>query len=113
MTEKSEDQVKDYDKLVLENLKRDPLPSEIWVCSTSNQYFTATEITDYCCVGALVKYVPHTKYLALKSDLEKAVEALREIKECGSKTVPQTFPWYISRMIGIAKEALGKIGGGK
>jgi hypothetical protein len=110
MTEKSEDQV-------------------VWVCQKCFTIYNSDMsdfdfhcaygdegINDGCCVSTSkpnIPYIPHSKYLALKSDLEKAVEALREIKECGSKTVPQTFPWYISRMIGIAKEALGKIGGGK
>lgn len=102
MTEKSEDQV--------------------WVCQKTNSCFPQYTAAHTCdsiynslnlCTGELIPYIPHSKYLALKSDLALAVEALREIKECGSKTVPQTFPWYISRMIGIAKEALGKIGGGK
>lgn len=98
MTEKSEDQV--------------------WVCDSckfvayAKHEFPETE-TCALCFNPLVTYIPQSKYLALQSDLALAVEALREIKECGSKTVPQTFPWYISRMIGIAKEALGKIGGGK
>lgn len=99
MTEKSEDQV--------------------WVCQKTNSCFPQYTAAHTCdsiynslnlCTGELIPYIPHSKYLALQSDLALAVEALREIKECGSKTVPQTFPWYISRMIGIAKEALGKIG---
>lgn len=42
---------------VQENLQREPLPNEIWVCSTSRQYFHDSETTDYCCVGKLVRYV--------------------------------------------------------
>jgi hypothetical protein len=91
MTEKSEDQV-----------------IWVWFNEDESNVFTVDPENP-----AVKPYIPHSKYLALQSDLALAVEALREIKECGSKTVPQTFPWYISRMIGIAKEALGKIGGGK
>ena len=91
MTEKSEDQVK------LLHLHK-----------TFNTEFAEPEASEHT-----TTYIAYSEYLAIKSVLAVAVEALREIKECGSKTVPQTFPWYISRMIGIAKEALGKIGGGK
>lgn len=101
MTEKSEDQV------VFICLKCNHVDSDL---EKFHQNMSDSAYHPWECDGVPFSVVPHSKYLALQSDLALAVEALREIKECGSKTVPQTFPWYISRMIGIAKEALGKIG---
>lgn len=47
----------EMDKIVAENLRREPVPDEIWVCSTSRQYFHENETTDYCCVGGLIKFI--------------------------------------------------------
>ena len=101
MTEKSEDQV--------------------WVCC---QYYKCWHTNsdgkqqrhydhdDYICNGTMIPYIPHSKYLALKSDLATAVEALEEIINIDELCTKGAYV-IAPRPEEIAKEALGKIGGGK
>lgn len=108
MTEKSEDQV-------------------VFICQTnfSHVWGEMPFIQKCCeCSGELIPYIPHSKYLALKknlegaeyiidvehrrnnkleSDLAVAVEALRRIAEPSSEDI-------VIPIRKIAKEALGKIG---
>ncbi len=103
MTEKSEDQV-------------------IWVVSNwstgekllqTNNYqdvhkFMCEEGKDKSIKGD--RYIHDSKYLSIKSDLAVAVEALEEITESDEDGEILYCP---RDMRLIAKEALGKIGGGK
>lgn len=76
-------------------------------------------INDGCCVSTSkpnIPYIPHSKYLALKSDLALAVEVLQKIAQicipevCVDKIEMERSIVLVSL---LAKEALGKIGGGK
>lgn len=89
MTEKSEDQV-------------------IWVCIQHQRITDSLE--DQLCekIDYPKAYVPLSKYLALKSDLAVAVEALKSIFGDGSYTNYAAGDMFRE----IAQEALGKIGGG-
>lgn len=90
MTEKSEDQVIYYCNY----------------CSGVNQ-----KCTHSACTGNFEPYIPHSQYLALKSDLAVAVVALENIIK--HQKMVGSFNGSLEEMsttIRIAKEALGKIG---
>jgi hypothetical protein len=92
MTEKSEDQV-------------------VWVCSAiEHVYRLPMEPLKDGCNSDNIPYVPESKYLALKSDLAVAVEALEELEW----KLELHVVYMDGKNLGlITKEALGKIGGGK
>lgn len=103
MTEKSEDQV--------------------WVCQKTNSCFPQYTAAHTCdsiynslnlCTGELIPYIPHSKYLALKYDLAVAVETLEVIASSDTWAVScEPLKEFITMTRLTAKEALGKIGGGK
>lgn len=104
MTEKSEDQV--------------------WVCQKTNSCFPQYTAAHTCdsiynslnlCTGELIPYIPHSKYLALKYDLAVAVEALTSLVGHTEATLQFPHKDKIDLVMSLdrAKEALGKIGGGK
>jgi len=60
-------------------------------------------------------YIPHSQYIALKSDLAVAVEALTSLVGHTEATLQFPHKDKIDLVMSLdrAKEALGKIGGGK
>lgn len=107
MTEKSEDQV-----------------VCIWVCSKYKEcghesleakHQAHYNNDDYLCTGTMIQFIPHSKYLALKSDLATAVEALTSLVGHTEATLQFPHKDKIDLVMSLdrAKAALGKIGGGK
>ncbi len=104
MTEKSEDQV------VWVDLKRGCVSYDVYdeedVAYVPHSKYLILENNLKEARNRMLEY--HSKYLALKSDLAVAVEALEAIKLVAFENMEgQT---HLSREYEMAKEALGKIG---
>lgn len=94
MTDKSEDQV-------------------IYVCSCERNPTRIATIYEICsrCKQPITAYIPHSQYLALKSDLATAVEALQNIHIHRGGILDEELFLKTEQFSRIAQEALGKIGG--
>lgn len=83
----------------------DKSEDQVWICSMClSVYKKDFNYQCHKCKGILIPYQPHSKYLALKSDLAVAVEALKQLnKDC---CCVLDHSWQKE----LTEEALGKIG---